>query len=44
MPENYPRDMLYGPVNDAFVYSAAILDNDYYAAVLPTGSGAGMEN
>lgn len=33
--EDYARNMLYGPVDDAFTYSAAILDNDYYSAVLP---------
>ena len=44
VPENYARDMLYGPVNDAFVYSAAILDNDYYSAVLPRSGGEDTVN
>jgi phosphoglycerol transferase MdoB-like AlkP superfamily enzyme len=35
VPEDYARDMLYGRVSDAFTYSAAILDNDYYSIVLP---------
>ena len=38
IPDNYARDMLYGPVSDAFSYSAAILDNDYYSVVLPKDS------
>ncbi|MGI6029264.1 MAG: LTA synthase family protein [Candidatus Heteroscillospira sp.] len=39
VPESYARDMLYGRVEDAFTYSAAILDKDYYSVVLPGADG-----
>ena len=35
VPENYARDTLYGRVSNAFTYSAAILDYDYFSLVLP---------
>ena len=44
VPENYARDMLYGRVSNAFSYSAAILDNDYYSVVLPKENGNTVVN
>lgn len=42
VPENYARDTIYGRVSDAFAYSAAILDNDYYSIVLPKAAHDGI--
>ncbi len=44
IPENYVASMLSGRVADAFTWSAAILDYDYYAVVLPEDSATGSDN